>query len=152
MVTIIVTIWQILVMILAWTKSMLTARGVDSEPLSKYWTFFFLYVPVHSLNKKFFYTHFISWLSTFCNAIRIIMNCTYTTMNSLTFRHMSTICSPFSGRLTASHFSSILIVFRRVITGITLKWCRFTFLTHVGKKRQCCRRGNQMSLVNISLT
>ena len=32
------------------------------------------------------------------------------------------------------------------------RWCRFTFLTHVVRKCQCCWRGNWMSCVIISLS
>jgi hypothetical protein len=52
-----------------------------------------------------------------------------------TLRHVSTINSPFSCWLITSNSSSIPIVFH----------CRFMFLTHVGKKTQCCWRGNYMT-------
>jgi len=64
--------------------------------------------------------YFSSWLSTFCNSISIIMNCTYAIMSGLTLWHMSIIHSPFPGWLSRYNFSPKLIVFCLFFTWIAL--------------------------------
>jgi len=54
--------------------------------------------------------------------------------------YMSTIRSALSGQLITSNFSSIPIFFRRVLTWIALKWWRFSFPIHFGRKSQCYSR------------
>jgi len=53
---------------------------------------------------------------------------------------MSTIHSPFPSRLITPNFNTDCQspVFHLDCT----VWCWFMFLTYVGKKSQCCRRGN----------
>jgi len=64
--------------------------------------------------------HFSCWLSTSCNPISIITNCTYANISNLTLWYMSTIHSPFSIQLLTPNFSSIPIVFHQFFTWIIL--------------------------------
>jgi len=47
---------------------------------------------------------------------------------------------PFINLLITSNFSSVLNLSPILHLDCT-RWCKFTCLTHVGKKRQFCRRG-----------
>jgi hypothetical protein len=82
-----------------------------------------------------FRAHFSSWLSTFFNSNRIIMNCTYTTV-SLTLWDMSTICPPFSSQLITTNFSNTKCP-SSICPLNCIRWCRLMFLTHIGKKSKC---------------
>jgi len=85
-------------------------------------------------------------LSTISRIVRTLLSA------SLTLWHMSTIRSPFSSRLIVCNFSSIWIVFRRFSTWIALGDVDIRFSLMFGKKANCCRRGNLMSRMIISLT
>jgi len=95
--------------------------------------------------------HFSSWLSTYCNSISVIMYCTYATVseskimpffsNSFTFFKLAYyVCCLFSTDCLSP-------IFHLDCT----RWCRFTLLTHIGKKSQCSRRENLMSHLFVSL-
>jgi hypothetical protein len=86
--------------------------------------------------------HFSSWLIIFCKSISILTLCTYTTMSKTNIMPCQQfICVLQVGLL---HVISLQC---RFFTWTC--WCRFTFLTYVGKISQCCRRRNWMSHVII---
>jgi hypothetical protein len=70
-----------------------------------------------------------------------------TYVNSLSTLLKSARCSFKVKQLRMSHFSSILIV-PPIFHVDCSKWCRFTFLTCVGKNSQCCC-GNYIGRVNV---
>ena len=95
---------------------------------------------------------FSSWLSTFCNSISIIMNCTYTTMSESNIApytnnsfHLFQVDCLFL--ISLQYWLSIMFFFHLDCT----RCCRFTFLTHFGSKSQCRWTGNYICCVIILL-
>jgi len=64
------------------------------------------------------HSHFSSWLSTFCNSVSIIMNCTYTSMSKSNITaYVNSLITFF---IITSNFSSLPTVFCLFFTWIAL--------------------------------
>jgi len=63
---------------------------------------------------------------------------------------MVTVCSPYSSQLIMFNFSEVLIAFSQFFAWIALGDVDLHFSV-TDKKGQCCRRGNWMSCVILSL-
>ena len=68
----------------------------------------------------FLHKHFISWRSTSCNSISIIMNCMYTAMSKSNITGYVNSSSTFFMLAHYVYFSLILIVFHQFSSWITL--------------------------------
>ena len=75
--------------------------------------------------------------------------CTLMWVN-LTIQLLSSICSPSSGRLIMSNFSSIPVVFHWFFPLDCTRLGIFWFVTQFGNKSQCCWRGNYIRHMIIS--
>jgi hypothetical protein len=79
------------------------------------------------------YKHFISWLSAFFNSVSIIMNCTYATVSASDVAYVSNSFTFFK----LAYYIYVLLSTNCLSLTFHLdciRWCRFIFLTHCGKK------------------
>jgi len=120
---------------LAWSKSMLTGTWYYIRSFVQVLNIF----PIHSVVELLEYvllaltfipdlTHSLT-LSPLSQTVHTLPSV------SLILWHMPTIRSPLWSQVITPNFSSILIVFHIFFLDCT-RWCRFTSLTHVGKKSQ----------------
>ena len=94
--------------------------------------------------------HFSSQLSTFCNSINIITNCTYANTSKSNIMPYVNNSFTFSSWHDTFTFSSTQTVFQRFFTWIALGDVDLCFpLMLVTFISQCCRRGNYTSRVII---
>lgn len=94
--------------------------------------------------------HFSSWLTTFCNSVSIVTNCTYITMSESNI--MDYVNNSFTFFMSAfySYFLFSINCFLPFFHLECTQLCRFMFLTNFGNKSQCCQRGNYVSCMILS--
>ena len=120
---------------LAWTKSMLTGTWYYNQPFDQVLIIFSIYSVVELLEYVLLALTFIPVLTHSLTPSALSQTVHSLPSVSLILQHMPTIRSPLSSQVITSNFSSIPNVFHIFFLDCT-RWCRFSNLTHVGKKSQ----------------
>ena len=95
------------------------------------------------------YLAYSSSLSTYCQSISIITNCTYATMSKSNIMTYVNSLFTFSRSAYDIEFLFYTCCLLSIFHLDCTRWCRSTSLVHISKKFQCCWRGNYMSSVYV---